>query len=325
MKALVCSQFGTPADLAIAEVPRPMPGPGEVRVRIAAAGLNYPDLLAISGTYPIPSTPPFIPGIEGAGLVEALGQGVTRLAIGDRVAWQENRVKSSFAEAVVLPGACLARVPLGVELAVAAAIPTVYGTARFALEHRAALQSGEVLVVHGASGGVGLAAMQLGRAMGARVIATSGSAQKRARLRELGAHEVVATGPTLRDEVRALTGGKGADVVLDPVGGEVFDASVRMLAPYGRLLVIGFTSGSFGTVQSNIVLIRSISVIGANYGHFLETEPDAARAGVEGVLSMIAEGRLTPVVEVADDLARIPHHLGRIAMREVFGKIAVRP
>jgi NADPH2:quinone reductase len=324
MKSLVCRAYGPPSGLYLTDIgDMPMPGQRDVLVRVVAAGINYPDLLSVAGTYPIPSQPPFVPGVEGAGIVVGVGPAVARLAVGDPVCWQNNSVKGAFAEHVTLPEGCLARVPEGLDMTIAACVPTAYGTAAFALDHRAGVQPGETVVIHGASGGVGLAAVQIALSRGARVIATGRSAAKLDRLAALGA-ETVLVDAELRDKVMAMTGGKGVDVVLDPVGGAVFDASIRMLAPYGRLLVIGFTSGQFGIARSNILLVKALSVIGVNYGHYLQSEPEAARLKVESLLDDVAAGHLRPEVEVLEGLAAVPGALERLEQGRVFGKIAIR-
>lgn len=324
MEALFCRSYGPPSALELVSVDAPfMPTGDDVLVKVHAAGLNYPDLLAIAGTYPIPSQPPFVPGIEGAGVVVAAGPDAKWIGVGDSVCWQNNSRKGAFAEQVVLPETCLAKVPDGLDMAVAACVPTVYGTAGFALDHRAALQPDETLLIHGASGGVGLAAAQIALARGVRVIASGRSAAKRDRLAALGI-ETVPADETLRDRVLAMTKGAGVNVVLDPVGGALFDASIRVLAPYGRLLVIGFTSGDFGVARSNIMLVKALSVIGVNYGHYLATEPDAARRQVEARLHDVANGCLVPEVEVRDGLSAIPEALKQLKQGSVFGKIAVR-
>ncbi len=325
MKAIVCRQFGPPSSLRFEDVSASPadPAPGEALVAVEAAGVGYPDLLSVAGTYPIPSQPPFIPGIEGCGRVLSVGPGVERLRPGDRVCWQDNRLKSSFAGAITLPAQVLARVPEGVSATTAAAVPTNYGTARFALHHRARVQAGETVVVHGASGGVGIAAVQLARAAGATVIATSGRASTTKAILGAGAHHVLDSGGDLRQEVRDLTGGRGADVVVDPVGGALFEASVRLLAPYGRLLVIGFTSGDFGVAKSNILLVKALSVIGVNYGHYLAEEPEAARREVEAVLDLVAAGTLAPLVQEVLPLARAAEALARLERREVTGKLVL--
>ena len=265
MKAWVCPAFGDPSVLRIGERPATDPDANEVRIRLAAAGVNFPDLLSIAGTYPIRSDPPFVPGVEGAGTVIACGPDVRRLRVGERVCWQNNERKGSFAEEAVLPETAIARVPDGVPLDIAACVPTAYGTAYFALTHRAALRPGEVLVVHGASGGVGLAAVQLGKLLGATVIATGADAAKLAIVRQLGADHVIdVSAGSVRERILELTAGSGADVYFDPVGGELFEASLRAIAPYGRVLVIGFTSGQFPVARANILLIKAVSVIGVN-------------------------------------------------------------
>jgi NADPH2:quinone reductase len=324
MKSVICPAYGPPSVLELIDLPDPIPGPGEVVVRIKAAGINYPDLICVSGTYPIPSAPPFIPGIEGAGVVFSIGIGVTRFDVGDRVCWQNNVVKSAFSEAISLPETCLCKVPDGVDLTVASCIPTAFGTAAFALKHRAQLKSGETVVIHGATGGVGQAAIQIAIAHGARVIATGGSADKLSQLRALGAYETVLADDNMQTRILELTGGRRADVVLDTVGGDLFDASISLLAPYGRLLVVGFTSGEFGTARSNILLIKAISVIGVNYGHFLVTEPSAASREIEFILYQVAVGRLRPSVEVLEGLESVPESLRRLEARSVIGKLAIR-
>lgn len=324
MKALICRSFGPPSGLKLTDTgDAPMPRQKEVLVRVVAAGINYPDLLSVAGTYPIPSQPPFVPGVEGAGVVVEVGPDVTRVAVGETVCWQNNSVKGAFAERITLPESCLARAPLGVDAPIAACVPTAYCTAAFALDHRAGLRPGETIVIHGASGGVGLAAAQIALSRGARVIATGRSAAKLDRLAALGAETVLADAD-VRDKVMAMTCGKGVDVVFDPVGGALFDASIRMLAPYGRLLVIGFTSGEFGVARSNILLVKALSVIGVNYGHYLRSEPEAARKAVESLLEDVAAGRLRPEVEVLEGLETVPGALERLEQGRVFGKIAIR-
>jgi len=293
-------------------------------VRIDSAALNFPDLLSIAGTYPIKSTPPFIPGVEGAGEVLACGPGVTRLRAGDRVCWQDNAVKGSFAEDVTLPETGLARIPDGVTSDIAAAVPTAYGTACFALTDRARLAAGETLVVHGASGGVGLACVQLGKLLGARVIATGSDDAKLAVVGQLGADAVVnvRTEP-VRERILELTGGRGADVFCDPVGGELFDISLRAIAPLGRILVIGFTSGVFPVARANILLIKAASVIGANYGHFLATQTVQARVQVERMLGWIAAGRFSPQIHRRFPFAQCVAALEALAARQIVGKCVI--
>lgn len=321
MKAVMCREFGAPEQLRVETVADPEPQPAEVLVKVIAAGINFPDLLSIAGTYPIPSVPPFVPGIEGAGVVMALGQGATGFAIGDCVCWQDNVRKSAFAEYVSLPQIVLTRVPSGLDPLIAAAVPTAYGTAWFALSHRAALRPGETLVVHGASGGTGLAAVQLGRHAGARVIATGSSAPKLELVRQLGAHHTIDLSvEDYRKQVDVLTAGRGVDVVFDPVGGDLFDASVRTLRPYGRMLVIGFASGVFPLARTNILLVKAASVIGVNYGRYLEDEPEAAHAALEQILAWMAAGDFTPRISRTFPLEQTTDALNDLAQRQVVGK-----
>jgi NADPH2:quinone reductase len=321
MRAWICDGFGPPSALRLGDWPSSKPGFGEVRIRIAHAALNFPDLLSISGAYPIKSTPPFIPGLEGAGEVIACGPEVTRCKLGDRVCWQDNRVKASFAEEITLPEIGLARIPNGVSTELASAVPTAFGTAHFCLTDRARLQRGETVVVHGASGGVGLACVQLGKFLGARVIATGSDDGKLATVRAVGADHVVnvRTEP-VRERLLELTNGRGADVFCDPVGGEVFDLSFRAIAPLGRLLVIGFTSNVFPVVKANILLVKAASVIGANYGHFLETKKAKARNQIEMMLGAIAEHRFTPYIYATYKFEDCVEALNTLRSRKVVGK-----
>ncbi len=325
MKAWVCPAYGDPSVLRIEARAGTEPDANEVRIRLAAAGVNFPDLLSIAGTYPIRSDPPFIPGVEGAGTVIACGPNMRRLRVGERVCWQNNERKGSFAEEAVLPETAIARVPDSVPLDIAACVPTAYGTAYFALVHRAALRPGEILVVHGASGGVGLAAVQLGKLLGATVIATGADAAKLAIVRALGADHVInVSAEPVRERILELTAGSGADVYLDPVGGDLFEASLRAIAPYGRVLVIGFTSGQFPVARANILLVKAVSVIGVNYGHYLRHSPDEARNHIEQILQWVEQGRLSPRIHARYDLGHAVDALLALTRRTVVGKCVIK-
>jgi NADPH2:quinone reductase len=324
MKAWVCDTFGPPSGLRLTDRPSRDPAAGEVRVAVDCAGVNFPDLLSIAGTYPIKSVPPFVPGVEGAGEIIACGDGVTHLRVGERVCWQDNTTKGGFAEEVTLPATGLARIPAYLPSAVAAAMPTVFGTAYYALSDRARLQAGETLVVHGASGGVGLACVQLGKLMGARVIATGSDDSKLNIVKTLGADNVVnvRTEP-VRERILEITQQRGADVFCDPVGGELFDVSLRTIAPLGRLLVIGFTSGALPVAKANVLLIKAASVIGANYGHFLATRTEKARELVEMMLGWVAQGRLKPYIHQSFAFERCIDALEALAARRIVGKCVI--
>jgi NADPH:quinone reductase and related Zn-dependent oxidoreductases len=321
LEAAVCTGVGGLDSVEFLSVPRPEAGPGRALVEVFAAGVNFPDLLCAEGKYPIRSEPPFILGIEGAGRVVATAGEANGLSVGDLVCWQDNVAKASFAEFALVPTESAVRVPAGFDMIAAAAVPTVYGTSYFALGHRAGLRAGETLLVHGASGGTGTAAVQIGKHLGARVIATGTSTAKLEVVREMGADAVIdLTAGDFREQVADLTGGKGVDVVFDPVGGALFEPSIRALRPQGRMLVIGFTSGAFPTVPANILLVKAASVIGVNYGHFLSSEPGAARRALETVLQWMDEGAFRPRINRVFALQDAALALGQVADRGVVGK-----
>ncbi|MEZ5997960.1 MAG: NADPH:quinone oxidoreductase family protein [Hyphomonas sp.] len=258
MKALVCHQITEDfSGLDVQDVPLPEPGPGEVRVRVKAAGVNFPDLLMSQGKYQMKPELPFVMGMECAGVVDAVGAGVTDWAPGDEIIGGNKT--GAYAEYAVLPAAGLSRKPTPFSFAEAAAFPAAYITAYVALVRRANLQPGETLLVHGASGGVGMAAVDVGKLLGATVIATSASDAKLDKVRAYGADYVINVTQGFRDKVKTLTHGRGADVIYDPVGGDVFDESVRCIAFDGRLLVIGFTSGRIPSINVNMPLIKGFS------------------------------------------------------------------
>ena len=265
MKAWQVKAWGEPESLELNEVAVPVVGPGQVLVRVAAAGLNFFDLLQVRGQYQIKPPFPFTPGAEVAGVVEAVGAGVTRFAVGNRV--MGFSIVGGFGELCVVPEARCFAVPAGFSMDEAAGFPIVSHTGWYALERRARLQKGETLLVQAGASGVGMAAIQIGKALGARVIATAGSEAKREFARARGADEVLDySTPAWVETVKALTGGRGADVIYDPVGGDVFDESTRCIAFDGRLLIIGFTSGRIPLVNANIPLIKGFAIVGVRAG-----------------------------------------------------------
>lgn len=321
MDAVVCKRLGGLDFVEFTSMPRPEPEPGKVVVEVAAAGVNFPDLLCAEGTYPIRSEPPFILGIEGAGRVVATADGANGPAVGTRICWQDNVGKSTFAQYALVPAELAVPVPRGLDLLTAAAVPTTYGTSFYALAHRGGLRAGETLLVHGASGGTGTAAVQIGRHLGARVIATGTSAAKLETVRQMGADAVIdLTAGDFRQQVKDSTGGQGVDVVFDPVGGDLFEPSIRALRPYGRMLVIGFTSGTLPTVPANILLVKAASVIGVNYGHYLSSEPAAARRALETVLQWMDEGAFLPRINRVFALHDAVQAMQQVAARGVVGK-----
>lgn len=325
MRALVVEALAPDfGGCAVREVPTPSPGPGEVLVRVRAASVNFPDLLMTRGEYQLKPPLPFTPGLDLAGEVAALGEGVTGLAVGDAVVGGARL--GGFAEYAVLSADALKPKPARLSFAEAAAYGAAYLTAYVALIRRARLGPGEWVLVHGAAGGVGLAAVDLAKALGARVIATSASDEKLARVQALYAPDAVVnvTGG-FRDRVKEITGGHGADVIYDPVGGDVFDESVRCVAFDGRLLVIGFTSGRIPTVSVNMPLIKGFSVMGVRAGEYGRQFPDKGRENAEAVWAMADEGRIRPHVHAELPLDRWREAFDLLAERKVVGKAVIVP
>jgi len=309
---------------ALAELPVPEPGPGEVRVRVRAAAVNFPDLLMTRGGYQFKPDLPFVPGLEFAGEVDAVGAGVDGWAPRDAVVGG-NRF-GAMAEYTVVPATSLRRKPDALNWDEAAAYPVAYLTAYVALVRCARIEPGETLLVHGAGGGVGLATVDLARALGARVIATASSAEKRAAIARLYSPEaVIAAAPGFRDDVKAYTGGKGVDVIFDPVGGDVFDESTRCIAFGGRLLVVGFASGRIPEISANIPLIKGFSVVGVRAGEYGRRFPERGAENVATVDALAAAGRIRPHVHAALDLADWREGFAMLERREVVGKVVLRP
>jgi NADPH2:quinone reductase len=321
MKALVCRELAPDyAGVALEEQALPEPGAGEVRVRIKAASLNFPDLLMTEGKYQLKPELPFVLGMEFSGIVDALGAGISGLAPGDAVAGG-NRI-GAFSEYAVVPAATLRRKPEAISFAAAASYGAAYLTAYVALVRRGNLQPGETLLVHGASGGVGLAAVDVGRLLGAKVIATSASEAKRRILTEYGADHVLPDAG-FRERVKELTGGRGADVIYDPVGGDVFDESVRCIAFDGRLLIIGFTSGRIPSVNVNMPLIKGFSVVGVRAGEYGRQFPDRGRENMAAIWKWAEEGKVRPRIHAEVPLAEWRRAFEMMRGREVVGKVAI--
>ena len=312
------------AGAALADLPVPQPGPGEVRVRVRAAAVNFPDLLMTRGDYQLKPPLPFVSGLEFAGEVEALGDGSARWQVGDAVVGG-NRF-GAMAEYCVVPAASLRAKPAPLSWEEAAAYPVAYLTAYVALVRGACVEPGEWVLVHGAAGGVGLAAADLAKALGARVIAAASSAEKRDAIARLCTPDaVIDGGPGFRDTVKDLTGGAGADVIFDPVGGDVFDESIRCIAFGGRLLVIGFASGRIPAVAANLPLIKGFSVVGVRAGEYGRRFPGRGAENVAAIDTLVAAGRIRPHVHAALDLADWRAAFAMLERREVVGKVVLRP
>jgi len=324
MRALLCKAHGLPETLAVEEVPAPVAGPGQVLVRIEAAGVNFPDALIIQNKYQFKPPLPFIPGAEMAGVVVAVGSGVTRLKAGDGVCGVVSI--GGFAEQIAVDEKKLFQLPGGAPMDVASALILAYGTSHHALKDRAALKAGETLLVLGAAGGVGLAAVEIGKLLGARVIACASSAAKLAVCMKHGADSTIDySSENFRERVRELTDGKGPDVVYDPVGGDYTEPALRSIAWRGRYLVIGFANGEIPKIPLNLPLLKGCSIVGAFWGSFVGNEPKAAMAGVRELFEWLGDGRLQPEISARYPLADAPKALRAMMDRKVTGKIVVLP
>lgn len=327
MRAWRVHELGEPADvLTLDDVPAPTPGAGEVLVDVAGVGLNFPDVLLCRGEYQIKPPLPFTPGAEIAGTVAAVGAGVTSLAVGERVLAIPKMGAGGLAERALAAEVTTHPIPDSLDWPAAAAMQITYQTGHVALHHRARLQPGETLLVHAGAGGVGSAAIQLGRGAGAHVIATAGGAEKASICRDLGAD--LAIDYNTDDFVSAVkdaTGGRGADVIFDPVGGDVFDRSRKCVAFEGRILVIGFTSGRIPDVPANHILIKNYAVVGVHWGLYQVVQPARARATHEELMRLHASGQIAPLVSEVVGMADAADRVGRLAHRGTWGKVVVDP
>jgi len=324
MRAVRCHELTGPKSLRVDEVPAPVPGPGEVLVDVRAAGVNFPDVLLTYGKYQFKSDPPFIPGGEAAGVVRAVGPSVTDLAVGDRVAL--TIMNGAFAEQVVAPAAAVVKLPDAVTFEVGAATLLTYATTLHALSDRAALKSGETLLVLGAAGGVGTAAIELGKLLGARVIAAASTDEKIAYCKERGADEGINYArEDLKERAKVLTQGNGANVVYDPVGGAYAEAALRGIAWEGRYLVVGFAAGEIPKIPLNLVLLKGCQIVGVFWGSFAMREPARNRENAQRILAWVAEGKLHPHVDAVVKFDDARGALERMERREVKGKLVLVP
>lgn len=323
MKAILCTRLGGPDDLELADLPDPVAGPDEAVVRVEAAGLNFFDTLIIAGKYQTKPALPFSPAAEFAGIVETVAAGVAAVAPGDRVLGHADY--GAARERIAMSASRLIKLPDGLDFDRAAGLTITYGTSYYALKDRAALKPGETLAVLGASGGVGLAAVELGHAMGARVIACASSDDKLAFARQHGADETVNYATEgLREGLRRLAP-DGVDVVYDPVGGAYAEAAVRALAWEGRFLVIGFAAGDIPKLPLNLVLLKSCDIRGVFWGAWIKRDPEAHRTNMAQLLAWCAEGKLSSHIHAVYPLAETAQALKDIAARKVMGKVLLRP
>lgn len=324
MRAVLCRELSGPSSLSVGEIDAPTPGDGEVAIDVRAAGVNFPDVLLSHGKYQFRPPTPFTPGGEVAGVVQALGRGVAGVSVGDRVV--ATMIFGAFAERVVVPGVVVTPLPEAVSFETGAAVPVTYATTYHALVDRARLRAGETLLVLGAAGGVGLAAVELGKALGARVIAAASTPEKLALCREHGADLVVDySKEDLKARVKELTGGDGADVVYDPVGGELTEAALRAIAWGGRLLVVGFASGPIPKIPLNLVLLKGCEIVGVFWGAFVARDPQAHQRNLAQVLAWVADGRLRPHIDAVMPFADAASAVSRLEARQVRGKIVLVP
>jgi NADPH2:quinone reductase len=324
MKAVLCTHFGSPGELELADIPPPKAGAGEAVVRVKAAALNFFDTLIIAGKYQHKPPFPFSPASEFAGIVESVGIGVTDIAVGNRVIG--NMGWGAAREAVAIESHQLAKIPEALDFERAAGLTVTYGTTLYALRERAQLKPGESLAVLGASGGTGLAAIELGKMMGARVIACASSDEKLAFTRAHGADETVNYGrENLRDALKHLGGEHGIDVVYDPVGGPYAEPAVRSLAWLGRYLVVGFAAGEIPKIPLNLTLLKSCDIRGVFWGAWTKREPQLQRGLMTDLARWCAEGKLSAHVHAVYPLTEIVAALNAISDRKVMGKIVLRP
>jgi NADPH:quinone reductase len=323
MRAVVCHELSGPAGLRVDDLPEPEVGAGQVLVDVKAAGVNFPDVLITEGKYQFKPALPFVPGGEVAGIVRAIGDGVTSVAVGDRVA--ATMLFGAFAERVACPESAVTKLPERISFEVGAATLVAYATTMYALVDRGRLASGQTLLVLGAAGGVGLAAVEIGKQLGARVIAAASSPEKLALCREHGADEGIDYArEDLKARAKALAP-SGVDVVYDPVGGDFTEAAVRSLGWDGRLLVVGFTAGSIPKIPTNLLLLKSASISGVFWGAFTVRDPARHREHVARVIEWIADGRLRPHIDAAFPLEHAALALHRLARREARGKLVLVP
>jgi NADPH2:quinone reductase len=322
MRAVMCKEWGGPERLAVEEIASPPLRAGAVRLAIHAAGINFADLLMVSGQYQEKPPLPFTPGSECAGIITEVAEGVNGFKVGDRVVALAGT--GAYAEEVVVDAPRLMPLSPKMDFATAAGFPVTYGTSHGAFEWRAHLRPGEWLMVHGAAGGVGLTAVEIGKAMGARVIACAGGAEKLAIAREHGAdHLVDYSREDIRERVKEITGGRGADVIYDPVGGDVFDASLRAIAWGGRLIIIGFASGRIPQVPANIALVKNIDVIGFYWGSYQKHKPELVRQSFAQLFRWFEEGKLKPHISHRLDLKEVANAMNLLSQRKSTGKVVL--
>ncbi|MDD9889022.1 MAG: NADPH:quinone oxidoreductase family protein [Gammaproteobacteria bacterium] len=323
MKAVRCSSYGPPENLTLEEIEAPSAGENEAVIEVYAASLNFPDGLQIQGKYQFQPPMPFTPGTEVGGIIKEIGPGLEGFEVGDRVMAVPGL--GGLAEEVLVPAAGLRKIPDSMDFKTAASFAMVYTTSYHALKQRAQLKAGETLLVLGASGGVGLTAVELGKLMGARVIAAASSAEKLEFVKQLGPDEVINYGDgELKEKVKALTDDRGADVIYDPVGGDLFDQCCRCINWNGRLLVIGFTSGRIPEYKANLALLKGSSMVGVFLGRFRKEEPAEYEKNFQELFDMYEQGKLNPLVTESFKLEDYVDAFNVFTERKVMGKVTLK-
>lgn len=324
MKAILCKAWGLPDTLVVEELPDVSPGPGQVAIDVQAAGVNFPDVLIIQNKYQFKPELPFIPGNELAGVVRAIGEGVSQVKVGDKVLAFVSQ--GAFAQQITVPAQSVMPMPPGLDFDTAAAVTLTYGTSHHAIVDRAQLKAGETMLVLGAAGGVGLAAIEIGKALGARIIAAASTDEK---LEVCKAHGADATinysKEDLREAIKAATGGKGPDVIYDPVGGIYAEPAFRSIGWRGRYLVVGFANGEIPKLPLNLALLKGASLVGVFWGEFVKREPNANLAAMRQLMNWMAEGKIKPHISGRYALAETPQALKDMAARKVTGKVVIQP
>ncbi|MCU0470563.1 MAG: NADPH:quinone oxidoreductase family protein [Arcicella sp.] len=322
MKAVLCKTFGLPETLVVEDVSSPVATQGKVVISVKACGVNFPDTLIIQGKYQIKPPMPFSPGGEVSGIIKEVGERVSHLKVGDKVFSLTGF--GGFAEEVVADAKTTLRMPEGMDFITASSVMYTYGTSYHALKNRAVLQAGETLLVLGAAGGVGLAAVELGKIMGARVIAAASTDEKLELCKQYGASEVINySTEDLRERIKQITAGKGVDVIYDPVGGAYTEPAFRSIAWKGRYLVVGFAAGDIPNLPLNLPLLKGASVVGVFWGAFASNEPQQSMQNFQELLGFIANGNLKPHVHAQYPLEQAPTALNEILNRKVMGKVVV--
>lgn len=322
MKAVICQEWGTPETLIIGDLPSPIPAESDVKIRVHACGINFADTLIIQGLYQERPSFPFSPGLEVAGEIIEVGTAVSHLKVGQRVA--AVTPFGGFAEEVVVSAQAVLPIPDNMDFVTAAGFAITYGTSHIALTHRAQLQPGETLLVHGAAGGVGLTAVELGKLLGATVIATASTDEKLALTQQYGADHIINyRQESFRNRVKEITNGKGANVIFDPVGGDIFDQSVRCIAWEGRILVIGFADGRIPQFPVNLALVKNFSVVGLYWGAYANRNPTIMTNSLTTLANWYAEGKIKPHISHTYPLEQAADALTLLMNRQSTGKVVL--